>query len=346
MSNPPTLLLHPLTWVVWLVVAITAITLTRNPLYVLTLLLLLALVAEVERPLGRQRPLDPILFAAFTVAIGGSFNLLTVHYGDTVLVRLPSSWPLIGGPLTMEALVYGMTNGLVIGALIAAFAAFGAAMPVGALLRLVPRAFYPLAVVVAIAVTYVPLTFRHAREIREAQQLRGLQLRTWRDSLPLLLPLLIGGLERAIQLAEALAARGFAADRVPQRLRLLLIGGLACLFVGILLRVVWGQALLGAGLLLVGAVLALGSLYAAGRGAPRSHYRHYGWRRNDGLVLSGAGLTFAALLVPWHGSASLFYTPYPTLHVPAFEPLLALAFLGLLAPLLIRMRVSGVGRLP
>ncbi|PDW04329.1 CbiQ family ECF transporter T component [Candidatus Viridilinea mediisalina] len=339
MNPSSTLLLHPLTWVTWLVVAITAITLTRNPFYLLTLLLLLALVAEVERPLGQMRPLDPILFAAFTMAIGGVFNLLTVHYGDTVIFHLPANWPLLGGPLTMEALVFGMTNGLVIGALIAAFGAFGAAMPVGALLRLVPRAFYPLAVVVAIAVTYVPLTLRHARQIREAQQLRGLQFRTWRDSLPLLLPLLIGGLERALQLAEALAARGFAADQVPKRLRLLLVAGLACLFAGLLLRIVWGYALLGAGIMVAGGLLAFMSLRAAGRRSRRSHYRHYTWGRNDALVLAGATLTFAALLLPWSGSGSLFYTPYPTLHVPAFEPLMALLLLGLLAPLLTR---SGV----
>jgi energy-coupling factor transport system permease protein len=338
MNPTPALTLHPVTWVAWLGVAVAAISLTRNPLYLLLLLLALALVAEIERPAGGLRPFDPILFAALTVAIGGLFNVLTVHYGDTVVLRLPAHWPLIGGPITLEALAYGMTNGLVLGALIAAFAAFGAALPVGALLRLVPRVFYPLAVVVAIAVTYVPLTIRHAGQVREAQQLRGHQLRGWRDGLPLLLPLLIGGLERALQLAEALAARGFAADRPPARLRLLLTGGLACAFAGVLLRIAWGQSLVGALLLLAGAGLALGALRAAGRQTPRSHYRAYGWGRGDALALAGAGLALAALLLPWPGRQSLFYTPYPALSAPPFEPLLALALLGLLAPLLLHVR--------
>lgn len=338
MSPLPRLELHPITWVVWLGVAVAAISLTRNPLYLLLLLLALALVAEIERLDGRLRPLDPIWFAALTVAIGGLFNALTVHYGDTVLLRLPASWPLIGGPITLEALAYGMINGLVLGALIAAFAAFGAALPIGALLRLVPRAFYPLAVVVAIAVTYVPLTIRHAVQVREAQQLRGHLTRGWRDMLPLLLPLLIGGLERALQLAEALAARGFAADRPPARLRLLLTSGLACAFAGVLLRIAWGQSLLGTMLLLLGAGMALGALRAAGKQTPRSHYRAYGWGRGDALALAGAGLTLAALLLPWPGRQSIFFTPYPTLNAPPFEPLLALALLGLLAPLLLHIR--------
>jgi energy-coupling factor transport system permease protein len=253
-------------------------------------------------------------------------------------MRLPAEWPLVGGPITLEALAFGMTNGLALGALVAAFAAFGAAMPVGALLRLVPRAFYPLAVVVAVAVTYVPLTLRHARQVREAQQLRGLQVRGWRDGLPLLLPLLIGGLERALQLAEALAARGFAADRPPDRLRLLLAGGLACAFAGVLLRIAWGQDVLGAALLLAGAGIALGALHAAGRLTPRTHYRAYGWGRGDALTLAGAGLALAALLLPWPGRQSLFYAPYPTVYVPGFAPLLAVGLLGLLAPLLARLR--------
>lgn len=330
--------LHPITWVVWLSVTATAISITRNPLYLLVILLALALVAEIERPAGRTRPLDPILFAAFTVAFGSLLNAAITHYGDTVIFLLPVGWPLVGGPFTAEALVYGMTNGLVLGALVAAFAAFGAALPVSALLRLVPRAFYPLAVVVAIAVTYVPLTLRHAAQVREAQQVRGHQIRGWRDGLPLLLPLLIGGLERALQLAEALAARGFAADRPPERVRLLLTGGLAIAFAGVLLRIAWGQNVLGTVLLLVGVIMALGALRAAGQHTPRSFYHAYRWSRHDALAFVGAGLTLAAFLLPWPGRQSLFYAPYPTLHIPTFDPLLATAQLGLLAPLLARLR--------
>ncbi len=340
MSPASSTMLHPLTWVLWLATAVAAASLTRNPLYLLLLLLMLALVAEVERTPGQARPLDPILFAGFTVVVGAFFNALTTHYGDTVMLRLPAGWPLVGGPITYEALVYGMTNGLVLGVLVAAFAAFSAALPVGALLRLVPRAFYPLAVVVAIAVTYVPLTIRQAAQVREAQQLRGHQMRGWRDGLPLLLPLLIGGLERAMQLAEALAARGFAADRPPDHLRLLMAAGLAGLFAGVLLRIVWGQALLGGLLLLLGVALLVGALFATGRRTPRTYYRVYRHGLADLLTLAGAGLVLAALLLPWPAGASLFYTPYPTVSAPPFAPFMALALLGLLAPLSAHLRLG------
>jgi energy-coupling factor transport system permease protein len=325
--------LHPLTWASWLGTALAVISLTRNPFYLLVLLLGLALAAERLRTPGRAAPFDPIVFAAIAVGFGGAFNALTTRYGDTVLARLPEQWLLIGGPITAEALVYGITNGLVLGALVAAFAVFGVALPVGALLRLAPRAFYPLAVVITIAVTYVPLTLRHAGQVREAQRLRGHQLRTWRDSLPLLLPLLIGGLERALQLAEALAARGFAADPPPAYTRTLLAGGLGAIFGGLLLRFAWGQAGWGWLVLGGGAGLVVAALVFAGRNVPRTHYQQHTWSRRDGAVLAGAALALAVMLLPWDAQASIFFTPYPTLQLPAFEPLLALGLLGLLAPL-------------
>ena len=40
------------------------------------------------------------------------FTALTSHYGTIVLFRLPASWPIIGGPITLEAMLYGLTGGL------------------------------------------------------------------------------------------------------------------------------------------------------------------------------------------------------------------------------------------
>jgi energy-coupling factor transport system permease protein len=331
MSNGVAVGLHPLTWALWLIAAAVVITLTRNPFYLLVLLCGLALTVERLRTPGRTAPIDPLLFAALAVAFGGLFNMLTTHYGETVLLRLPEPWPLVGGPLTAEALVYGMTNGLVLGALVAAFAVFGIALPVGALLSLTPRAFYPLAVVTTIAVTYVPLTLRHARQVREAQLLRGHQVRGWRDTLPLVLPLLIGGLERALQLAEALAARGFAAEAPPPFTRILLAGGLTAIFGGLLLHFAWGQTV---GPLAIGggAALVIAALVLAGRRTPRTHYQQYTWRGRDVLTLSGAVLALAVMLLPWPARASIVFAPYPRLAWPMFEPFLALGLLGLFMP--------------
>lgn len=338
MSNGVAAGLHPLTWALWLIAAVAVISLTRNPLYLLILLLSLAFMVERLRTPGRVAPIDPVAFAAFAVVFGGLFNMLTAHYGETILWRLPATWPLFGGPLTAEALAYGAINGLALGALVAAFAVFGAALPVGALLSLTPRAFYPLAVVLTIAVTYIPLTVRYARQVREAQLLRGLQIRGWRDTLPLVLPLLIGGLERALQLAEALAARGFAADPPPPLTRALLAGGLAAIFGGLLLRFAWGQV--GGGSLLMGAGVGgvVAALVLAGRRAPQTHYRQYVWRWHDAFALGGAGLPLLLAALVGSLRVSMAFSPYPVLQMPPFEPLLALGLLGLLMPMGLEQR--------
>ena len=96
--------------------------------------------------------------------------------------------------------------------MLASFMVLNMALPVRDLISLVPRAFFPVAVVTSIAVTYLPTTLRQFQQVREAQAVRGHQMRSLRDWLPLLMPLLVGGMEHAMQLAEAMTARGFASS--------------------------------------------------------------------------------------------------------------------------------------
>ncbi|MBC8161466.1 MAG: hypothetical protein H7Z42_09640, partial [Roseiflexaceae bacterium] len=192
-------MIHPLAWVAWLAAVITALSATRNPLQLALVLLCIAAVDAACRPAApRALPFSPLRFALSVTIIGAILNMFSVRVGATVLLRLPDWLPLFGGPLTLEALVFGALSGLTLAGLFAAFGVVQQALPISALVGLIPRAFYPLAVVAAIAITFVPSTVRQGRQIREAQALRGHRLRGPRDWLPLLLPLLIGGLERAI----------------------------------------------------------------------------------------------------------------------------------------------------
>jgi energy-coupling factor transport system permease protein len=270
-------------------------------------------------------------------AISAILNALTVRYGDTVLLRLPGWLPLLGGPVTLEALVFGALNGLTLAGLFVAFVVAQRLLPTSALIGLIPRAFYPLAVVAAIAITFVPTTLRQARQIRDAQAIRGHRLVRMRDWLPLLLPLLIGGLERAFQLAEAMAARGFASAGRPQHataLRASMVAGLAALLAGWLLVLAWGQQLAGRALMLIGGGLLVGALWLAGRRAPRTRYRRTFWAAGDTAVLIGAAVSIVAFTLPLPGidRAVLAYYPYPLLRLPPFDPVLGFATLGLAWP--------------
>jgi len=209
---------HAVAWLVWVGAILVILSTTRNPWYVALVLANLAAVRAVIRTAGLGSPPAPLSVGRFglvVVSFSAIFNALSVHFGQTVLFSLPEVIPFFGGAVTLEALVYGATNGLVLTGLFAAFTVFNQAVTIREMIRLAPRAFFPVAVITAIAVTFVPVTLRQYHDIRAAQMVRGHRLRGWRDWLPLVMPLLIGGLERALQQAEAMTARGFASAETP-----------------------------------------------------------------------------------------------------------------------------------
>ncbi len=328
---------HAAAWLVWLAVALVVASTTRNPLY-LTLLLavLLATLRAVRRPeMPSTAPLAPGRFALYVIPLAAIINALLSRVGETVLFTIPPHWPLIGGPLTAEALVYGALNGLLLTTLFTAFTVFTFAVAVRDLIRFIPRAFYPLAVVTSIAVTFVPTTLRHMQQIREAQAIRGHRMRRLRDWLPLFMPLLIGGLERALQLAEALAARGFAGETASAhtgRAQAVSIVGLLGILSGGLL-VAWQQIFWGMALIVTGGAAIVGMLWLTGRSVPHTTYRRAPWGYREWLVTGSALVALAGFL--FLGQATRGYNPYPALTWPAFDTLTGATLLGLLFPALL-----------
>jgi energy-coupling factor transport system permease protein len=339
-------MIHPLAWAGWLAGVLAMLSATRNPLHLALVLLCILLVDAASQPAHIQIPyalsLSPLSILLTLSLISALLNGLTVRYGQTVLFRLPDWLPLLGGPVTLEALVFGVLSGLVLSGMLLAFRAAQRSLPISSLIGFIPRAFYPLAVVTAIAITFVPVTLRQARQIREAQAIRGHRLRTLRDWLPLLLPLLVQGLERSIQLAESMAARGFAGGNRPTSrrdslvFRSMMVAGLAALLAGWLLVLVWGQGLLGRLLMAGGGGALAVNLWAAGRRVRRTHYRQPSWRVRDSMVLIGVAIVMAVLFLPLPGvdRAALAYYPYPLFRLPRFDPVLGFATLGLAWPAL------------
>ncbi len=338
---------HPISWFIWLAVVLVIISTTRNPLYLLILLLGLNVVAssveqarrrQTEDQPGQHSPMlfSPLRFAAIVVLLAALFNALISRFGDTVLFTLPEAIPLIGGAITLEAIAFGVINGLIIASFFTAFTIFNTALPIHTLIRYVPRAFFPIAVVVTIAITFLPGTLQQARRIREAQAVRGHRVRGLRDGVALFVPLLVSGLERALQLAEAMTARGFArVESEPgNAARFGIVAGLAAVLTGWLMRLLWGLNWPGLSLMLAGIALIGGIVWALGRRSPRSSYRRDRWTMRDGLMIGTAlipGLFFLGL-VPGADRSSLAYNTYPLLELPPFALLPALMLLSLLIP--------------
>ena len=331
--------LHTWTWLTWLAAALIAISVTRNLLYLILILLCLLVVNSFIEDANQRGayPFSLLRFGIIVIVLSMLFNLLISHFGESVFLTLPENWLLIGGPYTLEALVYGLTNGLVLFGILIAFTDFNQAMPVRMLIRLIPRAFFPVAVVISIAVTFVPTTIRQFYQIKEAQMLRGQRMKSLRDWLPLVMPLLVGGLERALQLSEAMTARGFAstAPRSGNTVhRMAMVISLLLVMVGWVVSTAAGWETVGLGLILVGAMALLAALWSAGHQVPRTNYLKEKWRPGDAVVLVGIVVLVLALFYPfeWIDRSSLYYSVYPKLLWPDFDPWIGTALLGLGLP--------------
>lgn len=218
--------LHPLAWLLWAGACTLVVATTRNPLYLALVLLCAGGAYRTARATGQTGGIAAARWALGVRIVGSLlgvslvFNALTVHTGDRVIARLPTDvslvGALIGGPLTANALVYGLLAALAALTLILTFAAMNAAVGYADILRLLPAPLAGLGVTLTVALGFLPQTLTALAEVREAQAVRGLPpARGVRGLPPLLLPVLALGLERAVALAEAMAARGFGMPAPP-----------------------------------------------------------------------------------------------------------------------------------
>ncbi len=320
-------------WAVWVAAASLPALLNRNPLYLILALLAVAVVRSQLESTHRPHSL-PVWrsaamwrFGLIVVIVAALWNALTSHYGETVLLTLPGWLPLIGGRITLEALVFGLNNGLAVWLLFAAFSVFGAAVTPYQVLSLAPRALRHAGLVVSIALTFFPRALRVAREVREAQVVRGYRPRHLRDLPVTFVPLLLNSLESAAQIAEAMEARGYGRVAAARRQ-----GGLAWMSVlaGGLIQLYWRDSIAG------WIVLALGAsgLILLGRTAgPVIRYRREVWSAADGFVgLLSAASIGVMLIAAANDPATLAYYPYPRLTLPPLDIPLVAAMLALIAP--------------
>jgi energy-coupling factor transport system permease protein len=337
--------LDPRAWIIWAVAASLPPLVGRNPWpLAATLLATLGVWAtwSVGTAGARWRPLLRLglVFGAVSVL----FNLLTAHIGDRPIAALPESWPVIGGVLTLNALIYGLLSAMAIFSLVAVSATLGATLDWSATIRLLPERMAALAVAGSVAWSYLPRTTAAFAEIREAQMARGYRPRGIRDAAPLVIPLLAGGLERAMITAEALEARAFGAPLAPEltphpwQVASLLVGLVAALTGAFCLAL--GQLAVAGGMLAVAAVSLLAGLLSGRGDEPhlrRTRYRDPIWERPEWIV-SGVALAVLAveIAVLFLDPTAFRYEPYPSLTAPDISlPLLAVLGL-LLAPAAVR----------
>jgi energy-coupling factor transport system permease protein len=337
--------MHSLVWFAWALGWMVVTLTTRNPLYLILVLLITRLVfMRLPRADDEPAGLNIARFGALVIPLSAVLNALTIHVGDTVLFTLPAHLPILGGPITLESLAYGAINGLMLTAVLSIFNTLNSAVAPREWMRFAPRAYQSVAMTASIALGFAPQVGRRLRDVRDAQAIRGHRVRGVRDWLPLWMPLLTGSLEQSMQVSEAMVARGFGAvqsQRASARAQLALLAGLALALLGWLAR--FSPALdarLATGTVLLGAGLVVLSLQLGRHNTPHTRYRRQVWTRVD-IAIGGVCIAAAAALAlaPALGQApSLGYSPYPALALPGFELGVAAAVLAFAAPAAIKAR--------
>lgn len=320
-------------WLAWGTAAIVPLLVARNPWVVGTILVCVVVVRRAWAAHTRRGWGWIVRLAVVFMAIGVVFNALTAHAGNQVLVTLPESIPVIGGRITLNAVVYGIVSGVAIIALVLTGTTVAAGLVWADLMRSLPDRVAPLAVAGSVAWGFLPGASRSFRDIRESQSVRGHRLRGVRDVPPLVVPLLGGALDQAITMSEALESRGFGSSgggrEASLRARIALVIAIpALLLVAYTVAVGQGRIALVAGAL--GIVCAVIALRGSGAGRRTTRYRPSSWGETDTLV-SVISL-FAVAIFLWrsrvHPDAAMF-NPYPNLRWPEID-LLMLAGLALL----------------
>jgi energy-coupling factor transport system permease protein len=351
-------MLHPGAWWLWATALAIGASQTTNPL------LLAAIVAITGYVVAARRPATPwsasyamflkvgLLAIAIRVAL---FALLGGEPGAHVILHLPvvplPSWMAgvrLGGPVTLEGVLASAYDGMRLGVIFCCIGAANALTSPRRLLKSLPGALYEAGVAVTVALAVAPQAVAAVGRLRAARRLRGRSDRGLRRIRGIAIPVLEGALERSVDLAAAMDARGFGRrGTTPVRVR---HATAALTLTGLLAMVASSYGLvdrgaptgLGVPLLVGGAALTAAGFALGARRGGRTRYRPDPWRRPEWLV-AGAGILAAVAIVIGPSSAlapSTYPLVAPTLPwLPAVGLLLAL-LPAWLAPPLPRPRAS------
>ncbi len=273
-----------------------------------------------------------VLRVVFRVLLGG-------QYGDTVLLDLPEI-PLpdfaagitLLGPVTSESLLFGLYDGMRLGALLVCVGAANSLANPKRLLASLPPALYEVGTAVVIALSLFPQLAESVQRVRRARRLRGDPGRGIGALRRIVVPVLEDALERSLALAASMDARGYGRSgnlSAPWRrvTGTLLVAGLVGLCVGSYAFLdSTAPQVLAWPMLVGGVVLAVAGFVTAGRRVTRTRYRPDRWRPAE-LLTAGTGIAVAVL-----ATVALRQRPDVAYTDPATWP--ALSGLALVAVLL------------
>ncbi len=330
--------LHPIAWWCWAGALAVAASRTTNLLLLGLIMAVVAWVVTTRR--GNSpwaRSFGALLrLGLFVIAIR---LVVQVLFGDRVPgttwftlphVPLPhwAAGVTIGGPVTAQAVIAALCQGLQIAVILACFGAANSLASSFRLLRCVPAGLYEVAVAVTVAISFTPQVVLSITRVRDARRLRGRATRGLRGWRGLAVPVLDGALERSVALAASMDARGFGRRSTSPRRRHITaaatLGGLVGLGIGFFEVLDSGSASgVGLAVLGLGGALVVGGMAVASHGT-RSRYRPDRWRAAEWLVVATGLIAVAGVIAAGSRNASSLTQPLYPLALPGV-PLSALA---------------------
>src|SRR5438445_2854047 len=191
----------------WSACSLFIILSTTSPVY--KLMVLAAAVSVLAAGAGLRRIRALLVAVLFIGAFATLLNFVSAHLGATVLFALPAQIPALGGPYTLEALVFGAVGGITIAAAILSAAPFSLLLDSHEVMDALPVPLSRTGVAIAASLNLVPAVATSFIEVTEAQRLRGWRPRGPRSWMEVVVPVVLTSVEGSIQLAESMEARGF-----------------------------------------------------------------------------------------------------------------------------------------
>jgi energy-coupling factor transport system permease protein len=347
-ATPRRRTLHPVAWWLWAAALAVCAMRTNNP-FLLALIGVVACVVVSARRSSAPWSRSITFFlrvGALVVAIRIVIEILFGQRGvpGHVLFTLPQaplpSWAAavsIGGPVTLESILDAFVIGLQLAVILLCFGAANSLASPYRLLRSLPAVLYETGVAITVALSFTPELVQSIGIVRQARRQRGIPTKGLRGMRGVAVPVLESALDRSLQLATSMDARGYGrridVGKTSRRLASgATVGGLLLMAVGIY-GVIDGGSLFGLGLpvLAVAAVLCGLGLAVGGRRTARSRYRPDPWGWAEWTVAASGAVALVSLSV----AASLDVPGLTVSFTPlAFPSIPLLPVLGILVALL------------
>ncbi|HEX3010889.1 MAG TPA: energy-coupling factor transporter transmembrane component T [Syntrophomonadaceae bacterium] len=238
--------LHPLTMLALIGVVFTLSLVLSNPVYLLGLFTAVVILIAAAEILNEWKVY--IKYSMLLVFLIIIINALVVRLGETVLFTSPFL-PIAGKVrITLEALAFSAGMGIRLLTIVSIFCLYTYAIHPDKMLRMFGKRGSRSILIIILSTRLFPLLMQDYNRITVVQRCRGIKLNTgrwWekaRNLLPVVSALLLSCLERSLQMAESMCARGYGSgnrscySRELWRPRdfLILIGVTICLIIGII----------------------------------------------------------------------------------------------------------------